>query len=112
MPSMNGNTRPEDAILLVGHGSRDPEGVSQYHAFAAELTRRTDELVTSAFLEFNEPAISEAVRRCVAAGARRITVVPLFLGAAAHQKNDVPAAIAWARARYPEVSFVYGAPLG
>jgi len=106
---------PEDAmdmILLVGHGSKDPAGEAAYRAFASALQQRLGVRVQPAFLEFNAPAVLDGMESCVAAGARRVVVLPLFLGAATHQKNDVPTAITLARTRYPRVSFVYGTPLG
>lgn len=100
------------AVLLIGHGSKDAEGEAAFRAFAQAVERISGEPAQAAFLEFNEPPIPEAARRCIVAGARRITALPLFLGAATHQKNDVPTAINWLRGRYPDVAFDYGAPLG
>ncbi len=99
-------------VVLVGHGSRDVEGEHAFHAFAAAVEQRLSEPVTPAFLEFNEPPIVEAVRRRIELGARRLTVMPLFLGAATHQKNDVPAALHWLRAEHREIRFDYATPLG
>lgn len=101
-----------ETILLIGHGSRDAAGEQEFRAFARTLAQRVGCFVQPAFLEFNEPPVAEAIKRCVETGARRIVALPLFLGAATHQKNDVPAAINWARGRYPTVRFAYGAPLG
>ncbi len=103
---------PAEAVVLVGHGSRDPRGEAAFRAFAAAVAARLGEPVAPAFLEFNEPPVVEAVRRQVAAGARRVTILPLFLGAATHQKNDLPAAIHWLRGQHPGVTISYGAPLG
>jgi sirohydrochlorin cobaltochelatase len=106
------SSHAEDAVLLVGHGSRDSAGVYEYLAFAAILARGLGCHVQTAFLEFANPSVVEGIRDCVDGGAARITIMPLFLGPATHQKNDVPAAIQWARQHYPRTSFVYGAPLG
>lgn len=101
-----------DALLLVGHGSRDPEGVAQYRAFARAVAAQLDITVHPCFLELADPPIAVALRRAVEEGARRVIVLPLFLGPAGHQKNDVPTLLNWARATWPEVTFAYGAPLG
>ncbi len=103
---------PAEAVVLVGHGSRDSRGEAAFRAFAAAVAARLGEPVAPAFLEFNEPPVVEGVRRQVAVGARRITVLPLFLGAATHQKNDLPAAIHWLRGEHPGVTISYGTPLG
>lgn len=101
-----------DVVLLVGHGTRDAAGLAQYRAFAEALARSSGERIVPACLELNDPDIPTALARCIAEGAQHITVLPLLLGAATHQKNDIPTALAWARARYPDVHFCYGTPLG
>ncbi|HLZ72427.1 MAG TPA: precorrin-3B C(17)-methyltransferase [Dehalococcoidia bacterium] len=112
-PATAAEPAPTDGgIVLVGHGSRDAAGQGAFREFAAALEQRLGEPVAPAFLEFNEPPIVEAVRRLVAGGARRLTVMPLFLGAATHQKNDVPAALHWLRAQHGALQFDCAAPLG
>ena len=101
-----------DAVLIIGHGSKDPAGEQEFRAFARTLERRVGCFVQPAFLELNDPAVAAGIERCVEAAAERIVVLPLFLGAATHQKNDVPTTITWARHRFPGVEFAYGAPLG
>ncbi|MEM7343769.1 MAG: sirohydrochlorin chelatase, partial [Chloroflexota bacterium] len=64
------------------------------------------------FLEFADPPIVDGIRACVDAGAQRIVALPLFLGPAGHQKNDVPAIINWAKKEWPHIQFKYGTPLG
>lgn len=105
-------TGARDVVLLVGHGTRDAAGLAQYRAFAEALARISGERIVPACLEINDPDIPTALAGCIAEGARHITVLPLLLGAATHQKNDIPTALAWARARYPNVHFCYGTPLG
>jgi sirohydrochlorin cobaltochelatase len=104
--------QPPTALLLIGHGSRDGEGLAEFQQLAALLAEQLALFVQPCFLEFAAPSIVEAIGGCVRAGYRRIIALPLFLGPAGHQKNDVPAAINWARAQWPEVSFQYGTPLG
>lgn len=101
-----------DALLLIGHGSRDPEGVAQYTAFAQAAAQRLEMEVYPCFLELADPPIAVALEQAVARGAGRVVALPLFLGPAGHQKNDVPTLINWARATWPEVLFAYGVPLG
>lgn len=100
------------AVLLIGHGSRDPEGVAEYRAFAAEVSRRLGMPAYPCFLELADPPIAVALRQAVEAGATHVVALPLFLGPAGHQKNDVPTLLNWARSRWPQVTFTYGTPLG
>ncbi|MFN8455912.1 MAG: sirohydrochlorin chelatase [Anaerolineae bacterium] len=105
-------TSTGEALLLIGHGSRDEEGIVEYNGFADKLAERLCLPVYPCFLEFADPPIVAGIRACVEAGAQQITALPLFLGPAGHQKNDVPAIINWAKSEWPQVQFKYGAPLG
>ncbi len=104
--------RRPDVLLLIGHGSQDRESIAEYHQFARLLAERLGMPVQPCFLEFADPPIAAGIESCVAAGARRVVALPLFLGPAGHQKNDVPALLNWARAQWPAVRFDYGVPLG
>lgn len=100
------------ALIFIGHGSQDVEGVQEFFHLAHILQTRVPAKLYPCFLEFSEPPIAEAVQQCVEAGHRQIVVAPLFLGPAGHQKNDIPTLLNWARVRWPEVEFRYAAPLG
>ena len=107
------NQNPKgDVLLLIGHGSKDPEAVTEYHQFAEKLASHLQLPVYPCFLEFADPPIVAGIRACVEAGARRVVALPLFLGPAGHQKNDVPTIINWAKAEWPQLQFKYGVPLG
>ena len=100
------------AILLIGHGSRNQAAVAEYKQFAAQISTQLQTHVEPCFLEFADPPIAEGIESCIAQGVTQLVAVPLFLGPAGHQKNDVPAVINWARKQWPELQFHYGAPLG
>src|SRR3954447_12980040 len=108
-------TRPP--LLIVGHGTRSRLGVAEFGELV-ELVRKqplAPPAVAGGFLELAPPPLSDAVAELVAAGHRRISVVPLVLVAAGHAKGDVPAALERERRRHahiPGVSFSYGRPLG
>jgi len=100
-------------LLIVGHGSRVPQAVAQFHQFTAALAERVAMPVSSCFLELADPDMATGLTTAaeqVGQGGQ-VLVLPLFLGAAGHQKNDVAAAVQWARAQFPGVKFEYGAPL-
>lgn len=103
-----------DAILLVGHGSRDPEGNRELKEFARGVAEQAPEntLVETCFLELTRPSIADGVTACVDRGATRVVLVPIILFAAGHAKIDIPNAIDRAKARYPQVQFIYGRPIG
>lgn len=106
------STAPDMALVIAGHGSRDPEGVKQFEAFIAGLQQaRPNQLIRHGYLEFARPTIDEAARACVAAGAKRIAVVPGVLLGATHAKNDMPVEVMMLQKEFPGNEFQYGAPL-
>jgi cobalt transport protein ATP-binding subunit len=101
------------AMLVVGHGSRDADGVEEFWTLAEAIRNASGDLpLDFGFIEMAEPLVDEALDRLVAAGASRIVSIPLVLLAAGHLKNDGPAALARARLRHPEVEFGMGRDLG
>lgn len=101
-----------DTLLLIGHGSQDAEAITEYNQFADLLSARLKMPVRSCFLEFADPPIADSIRVSVEAGAKDIVALPLFLGPAGHQKNDVPTILNWAKQEWPQARFRYGTPLG
>lgn len=103
--------------LLIGHGTRDEAGALEALEFAALLARRLEERlgpgrpVMPCFLELTDPPILPAIARCVEEGVREIVALPLMLFGANHVKSDIPAALALARIRHPDLTIRYGAPL-
>jgi cobalt/nickel transport system ATP-binding protein len=101
------------AMLVVGHGSRDADGVAEFWALANTIRAAAGELLTGfGFIELAAPTVDEAIDDLVARGATEIVSVPLVLLAAGHLKNDGPAALARARARHPAVHFCLARDLG
>ena len=81
----------ETAVLLCGHGSRDPEAVAEFERFAAALRPRLPGYDFAAgYLEFARPTIQQALQALADRGARRILAIPAMLFAASHVKNDLP----------------------
>ena len=104
-------TRPL-AVMLCGHGSRDPEAVSQFLAFARRLK---DSLpgrdVDSGFLEFARPVIRDGLEALKARGAKRIACLPGMLFAAGHVKNDLPSELQAFAADNPDIEVLFGREL-
>jgi sirohydrochlorin cobaltochelatase len=100
-------------VLLVGHGSRDIEGRQHLLDFAAayqalDLSRP----VVPCFLELTEPSIQQGVDYCVDQGYTDLSVLPILLFAARHNKFDVTNELDLARRRHPQVTFHYGRHFG
>lgn len=101
------------AILYIGHGTRSIKGAEEAKRFIKQVMQRIDvEIQEMSFLELTEPLIKEGFRRCVEKGATEITVVPLFLLAAGHIKQDIPQVLASLQADYPHVQVTVKDPFG
>ncbi|QLG47536.1 CbiX/SirB N-terminal domain-containing protein [Natrinema halophilum] len=100
----------DEAVLLVGHGSRREKSNEQVRELAANLESRLEIPVDAAFLELAEPAIDDAIAG-LAPVTSRVIVVHCSLFAASHVKNDVPMAIEQARAEH-DLEIDTGAHLG
>ena len=100
------------AILIAGHGSRDPEGIAEFLGLARHFRSRRPELaVEIAFLEFARPTIQEGIDRLVREGAETIVVLPGVLMAAGHAKNDMASEVRLARQRHPKMAIHMGRAL-
>ena len=99
-------------VLVVGHGTKDAEGVAEFHALVDLVRAQAGRDVQGGFLELAPPPIQEAVATLVGQGHTTVDVVPLVLVAAGHSKGDIPAALERERQRHPGLQFRYGRPLG
>jgi len=109
----NGRGAGNPALLIVGHGSRNPRGAREFRELIGLAKERSPGLlVEGGFIELSRPPISECVNRLAERGARRIAAVPLMLLAAGHAKDDIPATLVRERIQHPEVEFQYGRALG
>ena len=101
----------KEGIVLFAHGSRDPQWAQPFEQISARLRRAGFE-VRVAYLESMQPNLGEAVSALAAAGARAIRVVPAFLGAGGHVKEDLPRLVADAAKAHPAVKLVLENPIG
>ena len=100
----------KDGIVLFAHGSREPEWAQPFERIASELRKNFQ--VELAYLERMEPTLDEAVASIVAKGAKRVRIVPVFLGVGGHIKEDLPRLVAAARARHDGLEIVLEQTIG
>lgn len=94
------------AVILFGHGSRDPLWRQPIQAVAARLaTQNPDLAVRCGYLELNPPDLPTVAAELIAAGSLTVTIVPMFLGTGKHAREDLPAMVDRLRASYPCVEF-------
>ena len=100
-------------LLMIGHGTKDSEGRQAFLDFAkAYQALDTSRPVLPCFLELTGPTIQEGVDQCVEQGYTELSVLPILLFAARHNKFDVTNELDRARARHPQVKFFYGRHFG
>jgi sirohydrochlorin cobaltochelatase len=81
----------ETAVLICGHGSRDPKAIGEFELVAAALRARLPNFYfATGYLEFARPNIHDGLAALAARGAQRILAIPGMLFAASHVKNDLP----------------------
>jgi len=104
---------PARAVILLDHGSREPEANAQLEAIAQLVAARMPgRHVATAHLTLAAPTLAHAASDCVGAGAREVTVVPCFIAAGRHVREDLPRLVAELRTAHPGVAFRLAAPLG
>jgi sirohydrochlorin cobaltochelatase len=100
-------------LLMIGHGTRDEDGRQAFLDFVqAYQALDTSRPVLPCFLELTGPTIQEGVDQCVAQGYTELSVLPILLFAARHNKFDVTNELDRARAKHPQVKFHYGRHFG
>jgi len=101
------------ALLLIAHGSRVPEANADLDHLAAAMRAREDfAVVQPSYLELCDPGIVAGGEMCVAAGAKRVVMLPYFLSAGKHVAEDLTAARDELTRRHSGVEFVLAEPLG
>lgn len=59
-----------------------------------------------------QPALADCATALYADGVRSLRVVPVFLGAGGHLKEDLPRLVEEIRARYPDLAITVEPPIG
>ena len=101
------------ALLVVGHGSRDPQAGEELGRLVATVrSLLPGTRVAAGCLELAEPHVDAALDELVAGGATDVVAVPVVLFGAGHLKDDGPAVLGRARRRHPGVRFRLARDLG
>ena len=102
----------DTAVMVCGHGSRDPDALREFELVARGIKARLPHFdVESGYLEFARPVIRDGLEALKSRGARRILAVPGMLFAAAHVKNDLPWEVNSFAAENPGIEVRFGREL-
>lgn len=103
----------KSALILFGHGARDPEWAVPIRKLQRRVAQqRPDLTVEVAFLELAEPLLPEAIEKLASSQYTRIAIVPVFLAQGGHLKNDVPRLLGELRERFPGITLELWPALG
>ena len=101
------------AILLCGHGSRDPQAAIEFKSVVAKVQNHFSPLsVSGAFLSYNDPSISHQLQALYDRSYREVIVQPVTLYNANHSTDDIPALLTDFKSHHPDIVFHYGSALG
>ena len=100
----------KEGIVLFAHGSREPGWAKPFERIAQQLSAKHP--VQLAYLEQMKPSLDEAVTTLVSRGIKRVRIIPVFLGAGGHVREDLPKLAEAARARHAGVEIVLETTIG
>lgn len=101
------------ATILFAHGARNPEWRKPLEAIRdAMLAAAPGRRVELAFLEFLAPSLPEAIDAVAGEGCRELVIVPIFMAQSGHTKRDLPALLAAAWERHPQLEIRLAIPIG
>jgi sirohydrochlorin ferrochelatase len=101
------------SLILLGHGSNDPQVAHVSHQIREGLLAIRPELdIHAAFLDHCTPSGMQMVNKLVSRGVEEIVFVPLLLSDAFNVQADVPALLTKIRASFPELRVIASRPIG
>ncbi|HEX4855878.1 MAG TPA: CbiX/SirB N-terminal domain-containing protein [Limnobacter sp.] len=107
------SSKPTRAIVLFGHGARDPQWADPMKRLQAILSAQLPGVqVELAFLELMLPSLPDTVDCMALGGVKNIQVVPIFFGKGGHLKNDFPLIMADMRKKHPGLNIEATAAVG
>jgi sirohydrochlorin ferrochelatase len=108
-PHIAGADRTRLALVLVGHGSRDPRSAATLHRLAERVRAGLPNVdVRLCFLELSVPNLEHVL----SALDGPVVVVPLLLGNAYHARTDLPDRVRLAVAQHDRLDVRIAATLG
>lgn len=99
-------------ILLLAHGSKDPNWKLPFEAIREETKRQFQGPVSLAYLESINPDFIAAIDELAARGVEQVRIVPVFLAAGFHILGDLPRLIGTAKSRHGAIEFQLASTAG
>lgn len=109
---MSQRSTKETAVLIVGHGTREPEGTYGFLELVSSVQKQVHSYVQPAFLEITPPSVPEGAEHCLSTGAEHLLVIPLFLFGGQDIKKKLPQALEKVRMRNPQLAVALSPHIG
>ncbi len=107
------NDNKNEATILLGHGSRIPGAGEGMEQVARRMRERPGQgMVETCYMSKLGPHFPEVFEKCIAAGARKVVVIPYFLHTGLHIIEDVPELLREKAKQFPEVELILGKNIG
>lgn len=101
------------ALVLLAHGSRAPETLEEMEKLVHKLSRRRKDLrIAPAFLSMAKPDLLATLQNLAETGVSVVQILPLFLFTGKHLLEDIPALIAEAKQKYPNLKITAHKAIG
>jgi len=84
---------PNNALIIVAHGSRKPSSNEEVKAIGEKLKGLKEKeftFVSTSFLEFATPSLEESILKNIDKGMSEIVILPYFLSSGNHVTRDIP----------------------
>ena len=102
-----------EAIILLGHGSRVPGAAEGMEQVACRIREKFGfSIIETCSMQRLGPKLADALGKCVAAGAKRVIVIPYFLHAGVHMREDIPELLRQEARRQTGIGIILGKNLG
>ena len=103
----------ETCLVLLAHGSRNPNWREPFEALLADLRRGAgQDCVHLAYMQLASPSLTDVVEDVTRRGARIIRVLPLLMSAGNHAYEDIPTEVAALREKHPAATIEILPPIG
>ncbi len=112
-PAKDSETRRDEAIILMGHGSRVPGAGKDMEEVAQRLKDKYGyPRVEICFISRLGPHFPEIFEKCVDQGAKKVLAIPYFLHEGLHLLLDIPEMMQKEANKFPHVKLMLGRSLG
>jgi sirohydrochlorin cobaltochelatase len=103
----------KQGLILFAHGARDPRWALPFESIAARSRLAAPSVdVQLAFLELMSPSLLDAGSAMAEAGCQHVHVMPLFLAAGGHVRQDLPRLLDELARKHPAVRWTSSPPVG